>query len=264
MRRLLPLMLTAAVLLTACAKPTPLPPPEADKAWEAFTRTYLAPLPATGIRAEASFLFSRKLPEKQSGRLSIDLWGELDGALRMNASAGFGSTVALMREDEGGLLAYYPDRETAYWCEDPVIAAMALGLPLPFSLSDLARLAGGTFHSVVPDRFTIAMVQKDRPTYTFEDGPVSVLQTDSLGRPLRMEGEIRRAGRVIPWRADIDGYDDGPAPERIIFTLENGDRGVLRIRNRELMLTSWEEKALELDLPDKTVIRAVCAFPPAE
>lgn len=257
----LPFLLAATLLLAACAKPVPLPPADVDTAWKAFSVQYLKPLESSGIKAKASFLFSRKVPEKQSGRLTVELWGELARPLRMNASAGFGKTVALMREDRSGLTAYYPDRETAYWCQDPVVASMALGLPLPFSLRDLAMLAGGSFDTIVPDRYAIGMIQKDRPTYTFPEGPVALLQTDSLGRPLKLEGEVRRGENSIKWKADIDGYDEGPEPERIVFTFDTGDRGVLRIRNRDLTIEPWSKESLELDLPDKTVIRAVCAFP---
>lgn len=256
--------LVAAFVLSACAKPVPLPPANVDTAWDAFVENYRKPLDSPGLSAKASFLFSRTVPNKQSGRLSVNIWGNLNLPLRMNATATFGKTVAMMREDEAGLTAYYPDRKTAYWCQDPVVASMALGLPLPFSLQDLARLAGGSFNTIVPNRYTIGMIQQDRPTYTFAEGPVSLLQTDSLGRPMTLEGEIRRGDQVVPWRAEINGYDDGPKPERIVFTLQNGDRGVLRIRSRELTVESWSKQSLELNLPDKTVIRAVCAFPKSD
>jgi hypothetical protein len=56
----------------------------------------------------------------------------------------------------------------------------------------------------------------------------------------------------------VDRYGDAPQgtaplPDKLTLTLDNGERGVLHIKSRELMLAPWPARSLALELPEDIV-----------
>jgi hypothetical protein len=254
---------TAAVLMLAvlsgCA--TRIPPGlELDTpraAWTAFRQHYRVRPEGEGVRVGASLYYSRTKPAKRTNRTLISLWGDLDGPMRLDVSASIGTLLAHIREDESGLLVFYPEDERAYAHKNPVLGATRLGMPFPFSLAELAHALVGDFSKLVPRRYAEASAEGGNYVYTFDKGLTRRVVLDRRGRPVRLEGlTARRNARQ--WAFTIDRYGDAPAgqaalPDKLTLSLDNGERGVLHIKSRELMLAPWPARSLALELPEDIV-----------
>ena len=263
---LLASLLAALLSLGACAPRIELPRyEEAAEDMAAFRERFVAPAPeAQGVAVRASLLYST--PTK-ANRTDVQLFGDYDRPLRLDVRAGLGTMLALMREDQSGLLAFYPDKSRAYAHSDPVIGAQLLGLPFPFSLRDLSLVLSGRFGTLIngePAR--VRAIPGGGFAYSYDTGPVRLLVLDRYGRPERMEGllsqhfksQVERDGQAVSgarvWGLDFSGYPEdegdpvGPA-KTLTLTLPKGDSAVLRVRSLTPRVEPWTAKALTLTLP---------------
>lgn len=276
--------LLLVVACAACAPRVELPRfEESDASLAAFQSRFVAPgVGASGVDLRASLLYSTP---SRTNRTDVQIFGDYGRPLRLDVRAGFGTMVALMREDAAGLLAYYPDKKAAYAHLDPVIGAQLLGLPFPFSMRDLALVLSGRFGTLVPQDLAPAGVRV-RPgggfAYTFANGAVRLLVVDAHGRPERMEGELsrhfktqaEREGALVSgprvWILGFSGYpeDDGDpeGPARVLtLTLPKGESAVLRVKALSERAQPWPLKALSLVPPTDTRFMALdrVSAPPA-
>lgn len=225
-------------------------------AWEAFQQNYCASLSAPSISVKASLYYTRVTP-RRSNRTVLSLWGDFSRPLRLDVAAGIGRNLAHIREDSGGLTAFYPDQRAAYTHANPVLGATRLGMPFPFSLMDLARVLGGSFATLVPAEFGQGERTATGYEYHFGEGPVSLLVLDGWARPVRMEGRTRiYNGEERDWSIDFTRYPDStagvPQPGMLTLALDTGEKGVLRVKSRDQRNGDWPEQALDLSLPDGT------------
>jgi hypothetical protein len=256
---------TAAVLILAvlsgCA--TRIPPglmlDTPKEAWSAFRQHYCVRPEGEGVRVRASLYYSRIKPTKRTNRTLISLWGDFDGPMRLDVSASIGTLLAHIREDDAGLLVFYPEDRRAYTHQNSVLGATRLGMPFPFSLSDLAHALTGDFSPLAPRRYAKAEADGENYAYTFSAGLVRRIVLDRLGRPVRLEGLTSLTREVArKWVFTVDRYDDAAQgqialPDKLTLSMDNGERGVLHIKSRELMLTAWPARAMALDLPEDVV-----------
>ncbi len=252
--------------LCACAPRIELPRhEEAAEDMAAFRARFVEPgLPGAGVAVRASLLYST--PTK-ANRTDVQLFGEFDRPLRLDVRAGIGTMLALMREDQGGLLAFYPGQKRAYAHRDPVVGAQLLGLPFPFALRDLAMVSAGHFGSLVPETPNrVRAIPGGGFAFSYETGAVRRLVLDRYGRPERMEGvlsehfkaQVERDGQKISgprvWGLEFSGYPEdegdpvGPA-KTLTLTLPKGDSAVLRVKAVTPRQEPWAAKALGLVLP---------------
>jgi len=268
----LPVVALAGLLAGCAARPAPQAPPAieaaeathiprpdpADAAFTAFRRDYArVPSNAVALFVGASFTFTSP---KRNNRTVLEFCGNFDLPLRLDVRAGIGTSLAHFREDETGLLAFYPDRREAYALSDPVRGARMLELPLLFSLKELGLAVAGSVSSLVPERYRSAGPGPDGGfVYAFEPGRVESLTLSAAGRPLALTGVLAPRGERPggPWRLEFSDYeqDAGQAlAQRITLSLPGEEKGVLRIKTRELRLLPWPAKALDLALPDGTIV----------
>ncbi|WP_319582503.1 hypothetical protein [uncultured Pseudodesulfovibrio sp.] len=256
---------TAAVLMLAvlsgCA--TRIPPglmldtPKA--AWSAFRQHYCVRPEGKGVRVGASLYYSRTKPTKRTNRTLISLWGDFNGPMRLDVSASIGTLLAHIREDKSGLLVFYPEDQKAYAHKNSVLGATRLGMPFPFSLSELAHALTGDFSKLAPRRYATAQVEGENFAYTLSDGLVNRIVLDRLGRPVQLEGVTSHTSEnARHWVFTIDRYEDAPEgqiplPDKLTLSLDDGERGVLHIKTRELMLAAWPARSLALELPEDVV-----------
>ncbi|XXJ18147.1 hypothetical protein ACR42D_01045 [Desulfovibrio caledoniensis] len=255
---------TAAVLILAvlsgCA--TRIPPGlELDTpraAWSAFRQHYCVRPAGKGVRVRASLYYSRTKPTRKTNRTLISLWGDFDGPMRLDVSASIGTLLAHIREDRSGLLVFYPEDQKAYAHKNSVLGATRLGMPFPFSLSELGNALSGDFSKLAPRRYAEAGVEGENYAYTFSGGLTRRIVLDRWGRPVRLEGLTSRSQEARQWVFTVDRYEDAPEgqvplPDKLTLSLDNGERGVLHIKSRELMLAAWPAKSLALELPEEIV-----------
>jgi len=264
-------LLHAALLLAlaaagACAPRIELPRhDEAASNLAAFRTRFDAPqAEGGGVAVRASLLYST--PSK-ANRTDVQLFGEYARPLRLDVRAGLGTMLALMREDQSGLLAFYPNDKRAYAHSDPVIGAQLLGLPFPFALRDLALVISGRFGTLVTgEPVRVRAIPGGGFAYSYDSGPVRLLVVDQYGRPERMEGvlsqhfkaQVERDGLPVSgprvWGLAFSGYPEdegdpiGPA-KTLTLTLPKGDSAVLRVKSVTPRAEPWAAKALTLTLP---------------
>jgi hypothetical protein len=266
-------MLAALMLaVSACAPRVDLPRfDDAASNHAAFRQRFVAPpVKASGVAVRASLLYSTR---ERTNRTDVQLFGDYARPLRLDVRAGFGTMLALMREDASGLLAFYPEKSRAYAHTDPVIGAQLLGMPFPFSMRDLALVLSGHFGTLVPtDSATGAAPTEIRAlpdggfAYSYAEGPVRLLVVDPHGRPQRMEGQLsryfktqaEREGELVSgprlWSLVFSGFpeDDGDpeGPPRVLtLGLPKGESAVLRVKALEERAQVWPLKSLALRLP---------------
>ena len=256
----------AALLFTAPGC-TPKRPADArigspEALWMAFRRNYCVPPAAPGLLAKASLYYTRLTPAKRTNRTMVTLWGDFRGTMRLDLAAGMGKLLAHIRENGDGLLVFYPTEGKAFSHEDPILGATRLGMPFPFSLTELARVIAGDFSGLVPRAPGRAVRDGDLTRFEVADSLVTAVTLDGLGRPVLLEGRTTKVDATArAWTLEITAYEDEPEakkpplPERLSLALDNGESGVLRIRSRALKLAPWPAKALDLPLPAGTPVR---------
>lgn len=255
--RTLPVAALLLTLVFGCA-PRQTPPPaldSADTAWQTFRQQYCTPPDAPGIRAKASLRYSREKPTKRSDRTLVTIWGNYGGPLRLNVAVTFGKIVTMIREHDDGLLVYYPTEERAYAHADPVLGATRLGIPFPFSLDVLTHVIAGDFSGLAAETYDIVRVENGHLVFTLENSLASSVTLDNTGRPIIIEGVVASGyGSLRQWRLSLERFATKPPllPARLTLTMDNGEKGVLRIKSRELSMERWPDKATDLALPDET------------
>ncbi|NDV22131.1 hypothetical protein [Desulfovibrio sp. JC022] len=245
------ILLIVIFALGGCASRTQVSRPDIAIApqslYAAFQNTY-GNCNATGLRAKASLYYT----SRGSGhRTTMTLWGEYASPLRLDVRAGIGAYIAHIREDDNGLTAFYPDQKTAYTHSSPVRAVHLLGLPFPFSLKDLAGLISGCYPNLIPKSYDTAVpvAENGNLRFSFDNGPVSTIVLTEQGTPVEISGRGE-----IPWRMELSSYEeDGSGkllPEKIAVYTELGDKALLRIKSRNFTSKPWQQKALQLKLPE--------------
>lgn len=248
------LLLLLCGLLLSCAPkqpPTPAKPrPSAREAWSAFWSSQKGLSKWSGYSLKASLNLAT--PEHKR-RITLDLWGNYGLPLRIDLHAGLGTTFALWRVDAGGLLAYYPREHRAYVHHDSLEAASRLGLHLPFSVQEIARLLTGRWQGIVPGDFASAE-PLDATQWSYrmpETAFVSQLIVDNEGRLHRLEGE-----EPYIWSlecTDFERFEGHSLGQHFVLRTERKERSVLRIKKLDLKKEPWPGSALQIELPPNTM-----------
>lgn len=228
-------------------------------AWKSFRANYCVPPAAPAVKIKASLYYSQVHPRKRTNRTLATLWGDFGGAMRMDVSASIGKLLAHIRENGDGLLVFYPADNEAYTHVNPVLGATRLGMPFPFSLKVLAAVLAGDFSDLATKAYAAAeRIDGSHPGYAFDldHGLVTRVTLDVAGRPVLVEGRtVKSYTEARTWRLEINRYQEpegekAPLPGRVTLALDNGEKGVLHIKSRELMLAAWPVGSLDLPLPD--------------
>ena len=254
------------VAILAGCMPKPVLDPGADPAawaWQEFRARHLAVTPPPALLVRGSFTYTSPKPRSKTNRTVMLFFGDLGTPLRMDVQAGVGTSLAFIRESGEGILAFYPDRRTAYKHWDPVIGAQRLGLPFPFSMADLARLICGDFSTLVSGvHSAVRPVNSAGFEYRFKKGRVTTLVLDYMGNPVSMTGPLTRPPREDgtkregeTWTITFGSTGQDGLCSMLTVDLPDEENGVLRIKSRELKLEPWPAESLNLALPDGTEVR---------
>ena len=267
----LAVLILAALPSCTVKKPVGVVQSTPGAAWQVFRQQYCNPQKTPGMLVKASLYYSRLKPIKRTNRTVVSMWGDFSGTMRLDVSAGIGKLLAHIREDKNGLLAFYPSERKAYTHVNPVLGATRLGMPFPFSLNELANVIFGDFSGLVPKEHGKDGREKTNFVYQIDDSLVSRITLDETGRPILLEGRTTKAYETAQtWRLEINTYEEkaggkAPLPGKLTLILDNGEKGVLRIKSRELKPAPWPARSIGLELPESVeTIRLDNGFRPAE
>ena len=230
-----------------------------NAAWSSFRAHYCVPPTAPALKVKTSLQYSQVRPRKRTNRTLMTLWGDFGGDMRMDVSASIGKLLAHIRENDDGLLVFYPSDNEAYAHANPVLGATRLGMPFPFSLKVLAAVLAGDFSALASKGYAaVERINGNNPGFVFDlkHGMVTRITLDLVGQPVLIEGKTTKAyAKARTWRLEINRYQEpegkqAPLPDKVTLALDNGEKGVLHIKSRELMLTTWPTRSLDLTLPD--------------
>jgi len=256
------LLLVAAALAQGCAPRVapgvPAPQAEADAAWHAYRSWAQSNEADAGpFRINASLRY--KTGEHDGNRVVALLWSNGDVPLRLDIMAGIGATVARIREDDTTFLAYAPNENRAYYHSGELNrggrALLSFGVPVPFSVPDLANLLNGRFAKVFDDAYADPRLVADGGiAYTLPRGRVrGMLELSPEGLPRRWT-DAPPGEPQAGWDMRID-YDDAmpPLPRKITITHAKGYSAILLVKERERPQDFTGEQ-LGLVLPEGTEV----------
>lgn len=258
----LAVLLLAAVFLGACARPygpggvtgragQAEARAEAQSAWDRFAALSERARAVSGpFELSATLYYSGK---EDSQRVSVYLWGNGEKTplpLRLDILMGPGAVIAQSREDERGLFIYVPRDNLVYHAKEYGLAAF--GVPVPFSLADLAALTTGRFGSLfVPagEAFPPAPDAVAAPGgFEFPvNGPLAGRLTLSPeGLPLAWAGEDG-------WRMTVDYWPDSTrTTPRKLHVTHTGGEATLIVRELSHPDKDFAPAQLRLDVPRNT------------
>jgi outer membrane biogenesis lipoprotein LolB len=242
----------SCLMLASCAKRQALPIPDnAPVVWEAFVqRQERLAQKSEAFSLKASLRVTR---QHKTNRLVMRFWGQREDALRMDIQAGVGAPLAYVAENASGLTVYYPSEAEAFIVADTSRALSTLGLSLPFSLRDLARLLTGSMLPLLPDEYATAALDSDTMRFGLgAESRIAEIAIKADGTPASLSGP------GDAWRIDLtypSVEDPRPdLPKRVNFVLDSGESGVLLIKDVTYREQPWPEDPLRLDLPEGTQI----------
>lgn len=241
-----------------------------DAAWNVFRNNYNTPPVEPSVLIKASLYYTRVKPMRRTNRTLVTMWGNFGDTMRLDLAAGIGKLIAHIREDSNELLIFYPTEKRAYAHADPILGATRLGMPFPFSLSKLASVICGDFSQLVPAGYVQSGIDKMGYTYDLHDALISRIVLDTTGRPILLEGRTSKAyDTAQEWRLEINQYEDEsattPLPGKLTLSLENGEKGVLRIKSRELRQATWDTQSLHMNLPEGVFLQRLdTGYKPSE
>ncbi|MEL7638806.1 MAG: hypothetical protein AAGU21_04095 [Solidesulfovibrio sp.] len=251
--------LALALFLAGCAgKPATAPLTDESKAvFATFQAGQTSIPPAPAFSLSGSMSFSRG---NRSGRLNYRLFGDYGRTVRLDLTTPVGGAYAALFENSQEFIAYVPSRNAVYRHADTRQGAARLGMPLPFSLRELAALASGRLGALVPDRYAAAKKTADGYQYAFSgNARFTSLTLDFAGNPRHLVGV-----GVEPWRIDLEDDEAvpgmaAPVARKLTLTTPGGATLTVRVKTLQARPSPYPAADLELPVPPNAVERALDA-----
>lgn len=256
--RLLPRLLLLAALglwLSGCAAVKTAPPAadEAKVVYAAFLANQAQNEPAQAFSLSGSLSFARGT---KSGRLNYRFFGNFANPVRLDLTTPMGGAYAHLRETSGEFTAFVPGRDTVFTHADTRAGASRLGMPLPFTLRELAAVVSGRLGELAPARYAAAKKVADGYEFAFSGDPrLASLTLDFQGKPRHLTGR-----GLEPWRVDFE--DDEAVPgmaaavaRKLILTTPGGATLTLRVKSVQPRRAPYPAADLELPVPPQAAIR---------
>ncbi len=248
--------------------------------WDRYLKIANGNAPAC-FRLEGSLRYND--PDNKGHRVSFYIWSNGEYPYRMDAMAGFGSTVLSARESNGEFLAYTPKNEKAFshkgW-QMPRFVLPGLGLPLPLTIANLAELLEGRYANLFGLEYAHAQPASAKDfssldenfsgyAYSLTRGPLyGMLVLDEAGRPCLWQEE-GLAGWSIEMEYEEEAVASGVAsaglvpgkPETLIKKLtikhKKNYNAVLIVKERENPAERFTDSQLAILIPEGTEVLPV-------
>lgn len=256
-------LLVLIIFLGACVRPTdtarlPADPVMAQNVWDRFTvAANRAENLASPFHITATLHYSGK---EDSQRVTTYFWGNGHKSdpfpLRLDILMGPGSVIAQTREEIRGIFIYVPRDEAVYHSSGRGL--VSLGVPLPFSLADLASLLTARFtgvfapdHEMLPETAPAATQgQNGNIIYAIDGGSLPGLWTLSPeGLPVAWEEEGDSG-----WTLAIDYWPDSTrtTPRKLYIRHPEGGEATLIVRELNHPKQDFVPQQLEMAVPPNT------------
>lgn len=225
----------------AKAPVTPEPENEAEGVLERYD-AFSEKAAAQDWRTTFSLRFGR---EGDTRRITGILWGSGD-ALRLDAMAGVGVTIAKILDEGNRFLVYLPQENKAYEHPGPNRPLLKLGAPLPFTLPDLAALMDGNYSEVFGKTPEFTGFKDGNYQFAVDEPGKGVLELDRDGIPAAWMDDV--------WTLKAAREEGTPFLRSLRLANKNGQTAVIIIKEREDAANGFSEKQMELPLPENTAI----------
>lgn len=247
-------LLCLCLLVSGCAGKQKAPSAQGDArggSWAFFANNTQRALEHAGpYNANVSFRYK---DTAESYRLSAYMWGNSPAGavypIRVDLQSFIGSSVAKIREDGRSLMLYDMQNKIVYFGNTSRQALENMGLYLPFSLGDLARLLNGDYTGFfLNERSEDARTPKDvnaqsPNTYYISRGERSGLLT------------LNENGLPVSWKSS-DGYwsmtfefndKNLPGPSSVSAESKRGESATITVKtyNRQPIAYSTDQLGLQ-------------------
>lgn len=252
-------LLLALALLASCVRPggtarIPADPALAASLWQRFTTgSERAEKLASPFRLNATLYYSGK---EDSQRVTVYFWGNGKAddplPLRLDILMGPGSVMAAAREDYRGLFIHVPRESVVYHAEGDSL--LALDVPVPFALRDLALLVSGRYG-------TLFMPESDGTPESFQnpDGTLAyAVPSSRLGGYLTLGPDALPVawedGAANGWKLNLEYWPDSTrtTPRKLFIHHAEGREATLIVRELAFPDKPFAAKQLELAVPQGT------------
>ncbi len=226
--------------LAACAvKQAPVDPAMAGNVWQGMlAKSNVEKAP---YRDNMSLRFGT---EGNTRRVLAIIWGNGEDDLRLDVSAGVGTTVAMLHQKGQEFLLYAPMEQKAYFHEGESSPLLKLGLPLPFDLFRLEALLHNRWTAVFGKAWADASGHKKGIAYTLQEGIGGTLVLDAQEMPALWEN--------ANWSIAFSFQEDGSL-KRLDLANKKGEKGILLLRSQEHP-ARFDAAQMQLELPQDTVL----------
>lgn len=232
------------VFACACAKKTPIAPPEQSGEGEIWKK-YETISQMAGANPYRIQLSARLGSEGDTRRVTAILWGNSQDT-RLDVTAGVGAILAKIVNTPQKFLLYTPRESKAYLHEGANKPLLRIGTPLPFNLGQLAALLDGNYASVFGHEYAAASpATSGDVAYELPDAPGGDLTLNASGIPT--------GWKKGPWSMSMSHNEGEAAPSVIRFQNANGKLAILRVKERETP-ERFTPNQLELKLPSGTTV----------
>lgn len=236
----------------------------ASDSWEAFLKASRNAEALSGpFRLSANLHYAG---DEGTQRVSAYFWGNGGESnaypLRLDIQSGMGTVMAAAREDASYFMAYIPSDNAAYLSPSGTGSLEAFGVPVPFSLADLALLFNGRY-----ERFFLEGEDHTHAVpaaYQDKDGRIIFELDEKNGA--RFAGLLIMGSDGLPlswtergengWTLLIDYPSDSTrtTPRRVRFQHKGGKQATVVVRGLS-RTEPFRPQQLELTFPQGTEIR---------
>ncbi|MFV0420760.1 hypothetical protein [Oleidesulfovibrio sp.] len=240
------------VMFGGCAGKQTQPQADPAEALERWTQFLASSSQREADSGPFSIIASLRYQNGDSGhRVTMRIWGNESYPLRLDVEAGIGAMVAQVREDHQKFVAFSPREDKALVHNGKGKPALALGLPIPFTIKDMVLLVQGHYTQFFPEKFTSATVVGNGViAYSLPSSHKGteddLLLLDPLGRPVQWTTQGRQG-----WRIDFLRYSNAPQalPDKIDVIMTDKKTATLFIKSRNRHNSQYTEAELALELP---------------
>lgn len=246
-------ILFLALLLFACAKKSVGPQTETPELGQYWQKMLAAPAQTDPYRMQVSLRFGS---EGDTRRVTGIIWGNNDENIRLDIMAGVGAVIAKIEESGDHFLLFEPSANRAFVHDGPNRPLLKIGVPLPFTLIQLADLLNGHYARVFGSEYTDCALQDGVPCYNLEGDAAGVLSLDANGLPQ----EWMQQGQG--WRLAIS-YGDNNLPKAIRLENARGKKAILLVKVRETPDKPFDQEQMRLVPPEETPVLPLSEYKPA-